>query len=92
MFGDDTLVGLGSCGANFHLIDAFDDLHVRCTLDIHDGPHIDEINNYTWGRIEGPDGYTERRRQRQREVEARRKTSALNILRRRRNPWQSKAN
>ena len=34
MFGDDTLVGLGSCGANFHLMDAFDDLHVRCTLDI----------------------------------------------------------
>ena len=92
MFGNDTPMGMGSCGANFHLIDGFDDLRVRCTLDIHDGPHIDEINNYTWGCIEGPDKYTERRRQRQREVEARRKTSALNILRRRRNPWQSRAN
>ena len=92
MFGNDTPMGPGSCGANFRLMDAFDDLHVRCTLDIHDGPHIDEINNYTWGRIEGPDGYTEQRRQRQREIDARRKTSALSMLRLRRNAWRSRAN
>ena len=29
MFGNDTPMGMGSCGANFHLIDGFDDLRVR---------------------------------------------------------------
>jgi hypothetical protein len=73
-----------SCGARFHLMDAFDNLQVRCTLDVHDGPHVDDINGYTWGVLSGEDGYTKKRREMIQAVENRRKTSAMNITRKKR--------
>ena len=61
-------------------MDAYDSGQYRCTLDVHDGPHVDDINNYTWGRIEGPDGYTRERRDKLRALEVRRQKSFVNLF------------
>ena len=74
---------MASCGAYFTVADAYDSGNYRCTLDVHDGPHVDDINNYTWGRIEGPDGYTRERRQKLEALAQRRRSSFAEWTRKR---------
>lgn len=49
------------CGAHFMIMDAYENTTYHCDKPIHDGPHTDTGGNYTWGVINGQDGYTKER-------------------------------